>query len=88
MQMRTGRPAGISAESDALTPLHLHALHHIYRLHVSISCLISEAVIYNDLISITEEFELDRLDHTVSGRIEPVAWLKCKVHSCMPLPAS
>ena len=55
---------------------------------MGISGLVSETVIDKDLISVTEELELDADHNSISGCIDRIARLQCKVNSCMSLGSS
>ena len=83
MKMWSGRSSGISALSDALTSLDLHSFCHAYGFKMGISCLITEPVVDEHRIAITEKFKPDRFHHTVTGGIYRVARLKSEVHAAM-----
>ena len=83
MKMRSRRPAGISALSYALTPLYLHALGNTYRFEMGIPCLITESMIYENRVAITEELESDRLHHTVTRRVDRISRLEGEVDTAM-----
>ena len=83
MEMRARGLSRISGLSYALSPLHLHSLGHSDCAHMGISCLVAEAVVYEDGISISEEFEAHALHHTVTGRIYRIARLESEIYAAM-----
>ena len=63
--------------------LYLHALRNADSLHMRISGLVSEAMVNDDMVSISEEFELHAFNDSVSGSIYRIARIHRKIHTRM-----
>ena len=50
---------------------------------MGISCLVSESMVYHDLVAVSEELELDAFHDSVACRIDRVARLHGKIHTGM-----
>ena len=88
VEMRTGGSSRVAAFPYAFSPLYLHALDHAYGLEMGIPRLVSEAMVYDHGISISEELEFHAFHHAVTCRIDRVAGLKGKIHTAMTLCAA
>ena len=73
MEVRSGGLAGIADLTYLLSPLELLALGHIYRVEVGIACLVSEAVVYDDLIAVAEELIPHLFHNSVSRGVNRIA---------------
>ena len=88
MKMRTGRTAGIATRSYAFTPLYLHTLGNAYRLHMGISRLVAESMVYHHRIAVAEELELHTFHDAIARGVYRIARLHCEIDSAMPPGAS
>ena len=52
---------------------------------MGIPCLVTEAMVYEDRVSIAEKLKPYRLDHTIARCIDGISRLQRKIDTAMPL---
>ena len=75
MEVRSGGLSGVADLTYQLSTLELLALSHIDGMQVGIARFVSEAMVYDNLVSITEKLVPYPFHYTVSGGVNRIAYL-------------
>ena len=81
MKMRSGRTSCIARLPYALASFDAHALNYADGFHVGVSGLVSEAVVYDYGVAISEEFEAYAFHNPVTCGIDRIARFHGEIHT-------